>query len=97
MQFWPQVSHHGLRVKEIPVRLIYNDPTRHFGGKLDDACVRLRHYLDVLRDELARLNLKGKSKLLAAARQSAAVRLGCGEEPMPEKADVAAAPCCCGE
>jgi glycosyltransferase involved in cell wall biosynthesis len=107
MQFWPQAWHHGLRVKEIPVRLIYNDPNRHFGGKLDDACVRLRHYLDVLRDELARLNLKGKTKALAVARQSAAVRLGCGEEPTPAGADAtaalttgapaAAAPCCCGE
>jgi glycosyltransferase involved in cell wall biosynthesis len=52
LQFWPQVWSAGLRVKEIPVRLIYNDPTRHFGGALDDATVRLRHYLDVLEREL---------------------------------------------
>ena len=32
LQFWPQVFEAGLRVMEIPVRLIYNDPTRHFGG-----------------------------------------------------------------
>jgi hypothetical protein len=48
MQLWPQVAHHRLRVTEIPVRLIYNDPTRHFGGMLDDATNRLNHYLDVL-------------------------------------------------
>ena len=48
MQLWPQVCAHGLRLTEIPVRLIYNDPTRHFGGMLDDAENRLRHYLDVL-------------------------------------------------
>jgi len=41
-----------LRVTEIPVRLIYNDPNRYFGGLLDDAQNRLRHYLDVLNSEL---------------------------------------------
>jgi glycosyltransferase involved in cell wall biosynthesis len=55
MQFWPRVAAAGLRVKEIPVRLIYNDPTRHFGGKLDDADHRLRHYLQVLNAEIERL------------------------------------------
>jgi len=37
LQFWPQAYEAGLRIKEVPVRLIYNDPTRHFGGLLDDA------------------------------------------------------------
>jgi len=55
MQFWPQVFEQGLRVHEIAVRLIYNDPTRHFGGILDDAGVRLQHYLDVLNFELRRM------------------------------------------
>jgi glycosyltransferase involved in cell wall biosynthesis len=55
MQLWPQVKHHGLRVTEIPVRLIYNDPNRHFGGMLDDAQHRLRHYLDVLCAEHRRI------------------------------------------
>lgn len=54
MQLWPRVAAAGLRMKEIPVRLIYNDPTRHFGGVLDDAGYRLKHYLDVLRRELDR-------------------------------------------
>jgi dolichol-phosphate mannosyltransferase len=52
MQLWPQVHRAGLRVTEIPVRLIYNDPTRTFGGILDDAHRRLRHYLDVFNDEV---------------------------------------------
>lgn len=56
MQFWPQVWHHHLRLTEIPVRLIYNDPTRHFGGRLDDATERLRHYLDVLDREIERIS-----------------------------------------
>jgi glycosyltransferase involved in cell wall biosynthesis len=55
LQLWPQVVAAGLRVTEIPVRLIYNDPTRHFGGELDDAGNRLRHYLDVLSSEVAKL------------------------------------------
>ncbi len=52
MQLWPQVFKAGLRVREIPVRLIYNDPTRHFGGQLDDADNRLKHYLSVLKTEM---------------------------------------------
>jgi glycosyltransferase involved in cell wall biosynthesis len=55
MQLWPQAVRRGLRITELPVRLIYNDPTRHFGGNLDDAGVRLRHYLEVFERELRRL------------------------------------------
>jgi dolichol-phosphate mannosyltransferase len=55
LQLWPQVAAANLRLTEIPVRLIYNDPTRHFGGSLDDVGHRLRHYLDVLSKEVARL------------------------------------------
>lgn len=53
MQFWVQAVRHCLRICEIPVPLIYNDPTRHFGGLLDDPDSRLRHYLDVFEAELA--------------------------------------------
>ena len=56
MQLWPQVWGHKLRLTEIPVRLIYNDPTRSFGALLDDAAVRLRHYMDVLAREMSRLS-----------------------------------------
>ena len=54
MQLWPQVAAAELRLTEIPVRLIYNDPNRHFGGQLDDADNRLKHYLQVFLDEKAR-------------------------------------------
>jgi len=54
MQLWPQVWAAGLRLTEIPVRLIYNDPTRHFGGMLDDASNRMQHYLKVLSEETER-------------------------------------------
>ena len=52
MQLWPQAVKAGLRITELPVRLIYNDPDRHFGGALDNPQVRLRHYLDVLKAQL---------------------------------------------
>jgi hypothetical protein len=54
MQFWVQAVAAGLRIKEIPVRLIYNDPNRTFGGPLNDDGVRLRHYRDVLQKEIRR-------------------------------------------
>jgi glycosyltransferase involved in cell wall biosynthesis len=53
MQLWPRVAAAKLRLKEIPVRLIYKDPNRQFGGLLNDASARLAHYLDVFNRELA--------------------------------------------
>ncbi len=52
LQLWVQVVDCGLRIREIPVRLIYNDPNRHFGGGLDDPESRLAHYVAVLDEEL---------------------------------------------
>ncbi|MGA2231739.1 MAG: glycosyltransferase family 2 protein [Tepidisphaeraceae bacterium] len=52
MQLWPRAAMAGLRIREIPVRLIYKDKTRHFGGTLDDPDNRLCHYLHVLRAEV---------------------------------------------
>jgi len=52
LQFWVQAAAHDLRVREVPIRLIYNDPNRSFGAKLDDAEHRLAHYLDVFDGEL---------------------------------------------
>lgn len=54
MQMWVQIARAELRVREMPVSLIYNDPTRHFGGMLDDPTVRLQHYLEAFESELAR-------------------------------------------
>lgn len=54
MQFWAQAAGAGLRVRELPVRLIYNDLTRSFGAHLDNADVRLRHYQRTLHCELRR-------------------------------------------
>ena len=54
MQFWVQAVAAGLRIGEIPVKLIYNDLNRSFGGPLDDAQIRLNHYRCILHRELRR-------------------------------------------
>ncbi|MFO0875001.1 MAG: glycosyltransferase family 2 protein [Phycisphaerales bacterium] len=54
MQFWVQAAAQRLAVREIPVRLIYNDPTRTFGGPLNDPQKRLAAYRRTLTRELRR-------------------------------------------
>jgi len=54
MQLWVRAVAAGLRIGEIPVRLIYNDASRSFGGGLDVPEVRLEHYRQVLHCELER-------------------------------------------
>ncbi|MEO1584066.1 MAG: glycosyltransferase family 2 protein [Planctomycetota bacterium] len=54
MQFWVQAVAAGLRIAEVPVKLIYNDLQRSFGGPLDDRDIRLAHYRRVLHCELER-------------------------------------------
>lgn len=58
MQLWPRAAAAGLRITEIPVRLIYKDPARHFGGPLDDPAYRMKHYLEVLCAECNRLAVR---------------------------------------
>jgi len=53
LQFWIQAARHGLRVRELPIKLVYVDASRTFGGRMDDPRVRLRYYLDLLDAELA--------------------------------------------
>ena len=53
LQLWVHAARRGLRIREIPVRLIYTDPTRSFGGPLNDAKVRVRHYTHVLARALS--------------------------------------------
>ncbi len=47
LQFWVQCARQGLRICEIPIRRIYLDTKREFGGTLDDPAARLQHYLEV--------------------------------------------------
>lgn len=52
LQVWVQAARADLRIVELPVRLIYGDATRQFGGGLDEPAVRYQYYLDVLGAEL---------------------------------------------
>ena len=54
MQFWVQAVANGLTIREIPIRLIYKDPTRSFGGPLDDARNRLESYRATMHREFSR-------------------------------------------
>jgi len=54
LQFWVQCARHGLRIRELPVKRIYRDRSRTFGGTLDDPATRLQHYLTVFLRELER-------------------------------------------
>jgi len=52
LELWVQAAALGLRIKELPVPLIYLDEKRSFGGSLDDAARRYQYYQDVLRRSL---------------------------------------------
>ncbi len=54
MQLWVRAAASGLAVVERPVRMIYNDHSRTFGGALDDPTVRLAHYREVMHREILR-------------------------------------------
>jgi len=54
MQLWVQAVAHGLRIAEHPVKLIYKDLARNFGGELNNPEVRLAHYRSILHCELRR-------------------------------------------
>jgi dolichol-phosphate mannosyltransferase len=70
MQFWVQAARARLRIRELAVPLIYNDPNRHFGGLLDDPKVRLRHYLEVMDRELCRTSGDESDDPAACAERS---------------------------
>lgn len=48
LELWVQAVAAGLRIVELPVPRIYLDESRSFGGSLDDADTRLRHYYQVI-------------------------------------------------
>lgn len=72
MQFWVQAAAKRLAVGEIPVKLIYKDLTRSFGGSLNDPTTRLAHYRSVLHCEIERF----RDQLPALA--AAGTNCGCG-------------------
>jgi dolichol-phosphate mannosyltransferase len=57
LEIWAQIAAKGLGLTEVAVPLIYLDESRAFGGALDDADYRLKHYRKVFRDALARVGM----------------------------------------
>lgn len=53
LQLWIQAWKMGLRVREIPVKLIYKDLTRRFKGVMEDPDTRLCYYKEVIEEALA--------------------------------------------
>ena len=51
LQLWIKASRAGLRIREIPVPLIYHDPKRKFCGILEDPKKRLAYYMQVIEGE----------------------------------------------
>jgi len=74
LQAWVQHAAYDHRVKEVPIRLIYHDPNRSFGGPLDDPGSRLAHYEQVFERELVRHGEKIGVCAGCAAERSAAAR-----------------------
>jgi glycosyltransferase involved in cell wall biosynthesis len=48
LQLWVQAARAGLRIKEVGVPRLYLDPTRAFGGVLNDAEERLAYYRHII-------------------------------------------------
>lgn len=70
LQLWVQAVRAGLRIREIPVRLIYNDLNRSFGVELDDPDARLLYYYDVLVHALGETIRPSDAAGRSAARPS---------------------------
>jgi glycosyltransferase involved in cell wall biosynthesis len=50
LQLWVQAARLGLRIKEVAVPRVYLDPSRAFGGVLDNPTERLAYYRRVISD-----------------------------------------------
>jgi dolichol-phosphate mannosyltransferase len=48
LQLWVQAARLGLRIKEVGIPRVYLDPSRAFGGVLDDAEQRLAYYRRII-------------------------------------------------
>jgi dolichol-phosphate mannosyltransferase len=52
LQLWIMAGHAGLKIREIPVPLVYHDPRRNFCGPLEDPQRRMKYYLEIIDREL---------------------------------------------
>jgi len=67
LQLWVQAARLRLRIKEVGVPRVYLDPSRAFGGMLNDAAERLKYYYSVLaaaeRDPLPESQAEARSSI----------------------------------
>ncbi|MHC4529642.1 MAG: glycosyltransferase family 2 protein, partial [Planctomycetota bacterium] len=52
LQLWILAGRAGLKIREIPVPLIYHDPRRSFLGDLEDPQTRFNYYIGIIKKEL---------------------------------------------
>ena len=52
LQLWIQASQAQLKIREIPVPLIYHNPARNFAGALEDPKVRFDYYIQIIQQQL---------------------------------------------
>jgi len=53
LQLWMQSWKLGLSIKEIPVKLIYNNVEKRFNGTLDNPTIRLNYYKEIIEREMS--------------------------------------------
>ncbi len=68
LQLWLQAWKSGLRVREIPVKLIYKDLAKQFNGILRDPVVRLNYYKNIIEKEAANTAQSGATALKTGKR-----------------------------
>lgn len=56
LELWVQAAHLNFKITELPVPLIYLEEARSFGGSLDNADTRIKHYRDVIDRSVAALH-----------------------------------------
>lgn len=60
LELWVQAARLELRIKEVPVPLIYLDEKRAFGGSLDDANRRRAYYYEVIERAEKMVECRGR-------------------------------------
>jgi glycosyltransferase involved in cell wall biosynthesis len=80
MQFWVEAVANGLAIEELPVRLIYNDPSRSFGGPLDNPQARLDAYRRTMHREIRRCRDRLPVSAVAELDQCGARQCACQHE-----------------
>lgn len=91
LQFWVQAAAAKLRIAEVPIRLIYKDMNRSFGGPLDNPEARIAHYREVFDTELAKHPALVHAPTATPATASVTVTV-----PPTQAGAACCTPSCCG-